>query len=261
MNCIDIWECNLNCEYKELTERAYIDYNKIPPDCPYRKSGQIGNGSTERLKHDIETERQVGTASTFEAYLQSEIKRFNDTKSGLVEITTNRKNSVEQTRWVEANLCFTDINNALTILYNELNKLQRQTPTQKKHTKTKQKQFNSGLAEEEAKRIFTDLKTSRFFDDKATLDIWLYICGVADLKSKFTPLNWQNDGQSLGYLITKLFENDKKNYWEIAKNVFTIKGNSINTNSLKNSVSKINTYRDNNPPDVIKVLDTIIAGQ
>ena len=183
MNCIDIWECKLNCEYKELTKRANIDFNKIPPDCPYRKSGQIGNGIAERLKEDIETERQAGNASTFEAYLQSEIKRFNDTKSGLVEIITNKKNSIKQTRWVEANLCFKDINTALTILYNELNKLQQQTYTQnteeakelvKPYFTATFKSINKEADLNYFDELFKDLEKSTTAKDKATILLLAY---------------------------------------------------------------------------------------
>ena len=123
--------------------------------------------------------------------------------------------------------------------------------------------FNSSQSSEQLTKIFQDLKGGGFFDNTAQLDIWLYVCGVADLYTEFKPLNWVADKQLLGVLVTKLFENDKRHYWEVTKRVFVVGGGTITkkvSDGIKNNVSKIVNDWKNAPPQAKKILK-IIAGE
>lgn len=87
-------------------------------------------------------------------------------------------------------------------------------------------------------KIFEYLKNGRYFDADATLEAWLYICGVADLNSVFKPLNWISEAYLLGLLVKALFSKNK--CWVITKNVFRVNGQEPTIDYLKTNCSKLN---------------------
>ena len=122
--------------------------------------------------------------------------------------------------------------------------------------------FNSPQSSEQLTEVFQNLKDGGFFDSNAKLEMWLYVCGVADLNNEFEPLNWVADKQLLGVLVTKLFDNDKRQYWKVAQQVFIVGGDTITkevADGMKNSVSKIGNDWRNAPPQADQ-LRKIIAG-
>ena len=96
--------------------------------------------------------------------------------------------------------------------------------------------FNSGDTKEHLTTIFERLQNNGYFDEKANLDMWLYICGVAPLQSEFEPLNWVKDNALLAHLIDSLFVNDY-NKWAIGVQCFTVKGEQPKVGTLKQSIS------------------------
>ena len=99
-------------------------------------------------------------------------------------------------------------------------------------TKEPQRHFNSSQSREKLTRVFQALKNSGYFDDNARLDMWLYVCGVADLNGEFKPLNWIKDNGLLAHLIDSFFSGEN-NRWSIASRCFKVKGKTPNTNTLK----------------------------
>ena len=105
-------------------------------------------------------------------------------------------------------------------------------------TKTPHQHFNRGDTKEHLTLIFERLKNSCYFDEKAKLDMWLYVCGVAPLQSEFEPLNWVKDNGLLAHLIESLFIEDSKYKWAIGVQCFTIKGEQPKVSTLKQLNSK-----------------------
>ncbi len=120
--------------------------------------------------------------------------------------------------------------------------------------------FNSSQPTDKLTAIFDSLKGGGYFDANADLGTWLYICGVADLKGDFRPLNWVADKQLLGIVITKLFDSDKCQYWKVTQQVFLVGGDKLTKNiidGIKNSVSKITNDWRKAPPKADHLISII----
>lgn len=119
------------------------------------------------------------------------------------------------------------------IIWGDSKKTGKQKPEKPVH-------FNSSVTKDELKIIFEQLKQGGYFDDRADLVTWLYICGicgVGDLNGDFRPLNWVKDNGLLARMIDDLFLTDNKK-WAIGVKCFTVKGKTPNPNTLKCLCSK-----------------------
>lgn len=93
------------------------------------------------------------------------------------------------------------------------------------------KHYNSKDEEAKLKRLFEELKKEGYFDKKADVETWLYICGINDKIIPQKPLNWISDNGLLAHLIKALFLQDY-NKWSIASKCFTVKGETPKPNVL-----------------------------
>lgn len=233
----------------------------IPMDCP-NQFRQYESDRFAQLKNEIDV-KKIGDRHGIIQHLQNEIAQFEKSQTNLFAI--KREKSVECWEWGFYTFAFWSTQNALNLLKDELQKLQTPTPppaAAPQQKKEPQRHYNSGFPIDKLTAIFEKLKEGRFFDDRARLDMWLYVCGVADLNNEFEPLNWVADKQLLGVLVTKLFENDKRQYWKVAQQVFIVGGDTITkevADGMKNSVSKIGNDWRNAPPQADQLLK-IIAG-
>lgn len=98
--------------------------------------------------------------------------------------------------------------------------------------------FNSILPDERLTTIFKRLKGEYLADD-SDLASWLYIWKGGDLNGGFKPLEWLKTAGLLAVLCTEL-ASVKDNKWKIANVCFTIAGKPVNSNTLKNAISRHN---------------------
>ena len=129
-------------------------------------------------------------------------------------------------------------------------------PQQEDKKDNKTSHFGLTIQEDELIRIYEELKSNGFISGSTTLEQWRYVCtGEGEPVDK--PIEWTESNIGLAYFITKLFRDCNKNFWELAKNTFTAKGQAINIGSLKSQLSKIaNGYSDR--PELFDKIDKII---
>ncbi len=106
--------------------------------------------------------------------------------------------------------------------------------------------FNSKETKENLKKIFEKLKKDGYLHSDSDLDTWLCVCGAINSNKQVQPLKWAKDQELLAHLVNEMFgDSDGTRLWVITKSVFLIKSKIPNTNTMKNTVSRIkNGWKD-----------------
>lgn len=106
--------------------------------------------------------------------------------------------------------------------------------------------FSNVYTEEEVETLFARLIDNNYFHSESDLAIWKCICGCFETSEPIKPINWIKTQEELAYLVSELFgDSDPTRFWAITKKAFTIKGKVPNTDTMKNTISKIkNDWKD-----------------
>lgn len=129
-------------------------------------------------------------------------------------------------------------------------------PQQEDKKDNKTSHFGLTILEDELTRIYEELKSNGFISGSTTLEQWRYVCkGAGEPVDK--PIEWTESNIGLGYFVTRLFKDYNKNFWELTKDLFTVKGQAINIASLKSQLSRIMSGY-NSRPKMFDVIDKII---
>lgn len=106
--------------------------------------------------------------------------------------------------------------------------------------------FNSKETKENLKTVFERLKKNGYLHSDNDLNTWLYVCGTIKSNEQVQPLKWTKDQELLAHLINEMFgDSDGTRLWVITKRAFLIKGKMPNTDTMKNTVSRIkNNWKD-----------------
>ncbi|MDD3078308.1 MAG: hypothetical protein PHH37_04270 [Paludibacter sp.] len=100
--------------------------------------------------------------------------------------------------------------------------------------------FNSKETKENLKTIFEKLKKGGYLHSDSDLNAWLCVCGAVDGNEQVQPLKWAKDQELLAHLVNEMFgDSDGTRLWVITKSVFLIKSKIPNTDTMKNTVSRI----------------------
>lgn len=105
---------------------------------------------------------------------------------------------------------------------------------------------------------FERLVNNGFFTYETSLDDWLYIYGVKGKEPNKKNLDWQGKQIELAHMIDTIWGDTDTNIWLICEAVFTIKGETPNTNTMKSDLSKIKNCYKNKPKSFDK-LDELLS--
>lgn len=117
--------------------------------------------------------------------------------------------------------------------------------------------FNATYTKDQLTTIFDRLIDGRYLHPDSVLDDWLIMCGAETSNEPTKQLNWMKVQNLLGWLVYSMFQNDDTNYWAITEKVFTVKGKTPNTNSMKTDVSKI-ASGDKDKPKSFEELEELL---
>jgi hypothetical protein len=117
--------------------------------------------------------------------------------------------------------------------------------------------FTRKFTDDEAKRLYDGFIKGGFLPGTTDYSHFLYVFGgtaISEDEKPFEPLIWQETIGLLAYMIDNLFaDTDGTNLWKITENVFTVRGEKPNTDSLKNVVSKYKQGSKNKPKNYQKI--------
>ena len=99
--------------------------------------------------------------------------------------------------------------------------------------------FTHSFTDKERENLFNGLISGGFIPKDSNYNHFSFVFGGAET-TDFQPLKWCASVTLLGYFIDMGFaDTDNTNIWEKTKYCFTINGKELNTNSIKNSISKL----------------------
>ena len=117
--------------------------------------------------------------------------------------------------------------------------------------------FTRYFTDTERQKLFDGLVSGSFIPKDTHPKHFSYVFGGVKT-ADFKPLQWIGTLSLLAYFIDNGFsDTDGTNLWKITENCFTIKGKKPNINSLKNVVSKYNSYKNN--PRGYDEIDNILS--
>lgn len=113
-------------------------------------------------------------------------------------------------------------------------------------------------------KTYSDLLQKGFIDKETTLDQWNAVCGIGDkTPAEVGRINWVDLPLYLATFIhnywivprERIIQNRNHCKWKIAQNCFTVCGEEINENSLKNTLSRSNSegQDSNRTTEILKI--------
>lgn len=108
--------------------------------------------------------------------------------------------------------------------------------------------FTTSFTEEEQKHLYDNLK-KKYISKETRLEDFCFVFGGKVKPDNFKPIEWTKTQALLTYLVHQLF-GETSHYWDISSKLFSIKGNPLNTDSMKTYLTKCrngNKYWDSLP--------------
>jgi hypothetical protein len=207
-------------------ERVY-DWDKFPRDCKVRK--EVESNINKQLLPSLKWAESFGTEQ-LKKWIIQENKRFEalQLEHNTEVVQLNERKNVY---WCSVNYLLWSDKRTIEVLNEELRKIEQAERQAAEPQQVAMKHYNSKDEEAKLKRLFEELKKEGYFDKKADVETWLYICGINDKIIPQKPLNWISDNGLLAHLIKALFLQDY-NKWSIASKCFTVKGGTPKPNVL-----------------------------
>lgn len=208
--------------------REYVnDWDKFPRDCKVRK--EVERNIKEQLLPSLKT----ADGYKLEQYKKEiiyEIECFRDMQRKHRAEYRQLCGRREKVYWCSVNYLLWSDKRTIEVLNEELRKIEQAERQAAEPQQVAMKHYNSKDEEAKLKRLFEELKKEGYFDAKADVETWLYICGINDKIIPQKPLNWISDNALLAQLIDVLFTDYNK--WSIASKCFTVKGETPKPNTL-----------------------------